>query len=84
MKKYEEEEMTNLVWTNLETIAHSSHSRRSKNSSKRWKIQTLEENGKMKFGPISIFDRFIFYIYPYYKVIFWVFNHFFEELLICP
>jgi hypothetical protein len=49
MKKDNEEDMTNLVWTNLEMIAHSSHSRRSKNTSRRRKKQNLEENGKMRF-----------------------------------
>jgi len=46
MKKDEEGEMTNLVQTNLEMIAHSSHSHHSKNASKRRKIQNQEENGK--------------------------------------
>jgi hypothetical protein len=46
MKNDEEGKMTNLVWMNLEMITHSSHSHRSKNASKRWKIQNIEEIGK--------------------------------------
>jgi len=79
MKKDEGEETTNLVQTNLKTIAHNSHNRRSKNAPKRWKIQNLE-NGKIILLPSLMFDRFIL-IFSHYKVIFGVFNHFFEKLL---
>jgi hypothetical protein len=86
MKNYEKEETTNLVHMIQKMIAHNSHGRRSKNAPKRWKIQNLEKNrkktnGKMKFWPILIFDRFFLIFSPYYKVMFWVFNHFFEKLL---
>jgi hypothetical protein len=46
MKNDEKEEITNLVWTDLKTVAHSSHNWRLKNVPKEVKIQGPEENGK--------------------------------------
>jgi hypothetical protein len=49
MKKDEKEETTNLVQTDLKTVAHNSHNRCSKNAPKEVKIQGPEENGKKQW-----------------------------------